>query len=694
VIRGAVLERELIRTARRRNTYLLRFAFAAALLILLWSFWSSEVEHAMLDDRSRLSRLGRQLFEGYSWLQFILLTTLTPILVAQSVIEERDRRTIELLAITRLTPEEILWGKLLSRILGMGSLVVAGTPVLAMCLSLGGVAPLDVVNVLVQSATVVLSAAAMATFVGLFAPGPVVSAAYTWLWLLCVWGPGAIPAAGIFSGDKGVALFNPAFAIAGAEGWFVVASLVAILPICVGIIRVGAAAFGSMASGADGEDGGYGALSMSVWKLEAIKSRTTALGMLLLAALIVLPATKFVLDQAGSFDVLMKILWVGWNLGFVWVGTVFFMFIARWGLLRQQRVKRKKVGWRRMAKEFQEEDGFVRFREEKKASVGESAGEAEAWGSLLDSASVAPVSGPDPERMVRGSASLLGGRRNLSGRAADVHEATQRRPRSRWFLREVQGNPVFWRETVTRAHGNLGGGLFRAYFLLIMALIASFALGLFDGSQGPTMLLAIAALAGLLAVFTTVVVSSSSMAGERREDTLALVCTTKLGPRGVIVGKLQAIAAFAGPAFVIAAVLALPGMHTFMNDTNLEHESLLSLLVWRWALLTTWGAVVLVFLALSCLSIGLRAKTPGRIWILNLLWTAGLVIGPAIALVLADGSATAEYAVGIFNPLLYEPHWKGDAPSSVFFVSIVGWGMLAALVFRENVRRVGASASS
>ena len=198
---------------------------------------------------------------------------------------------------------------------------------------------------------------------------------------------------------------------------------------------------------------------MSVWKLEAIKSRTTALGMLLLAGLIVLPATKFVLDQAGSFDVLMKILWVGWNLGFVWVGTVFFMFIARWGLLRQQRVKRKKVGWRRMAKEFQEEDGFVRFREEKKASVGESAGEAEAWGSLLDSASVAPVSGPDPERMVRGSASLLGGRRNLSGRAADVHEATQRRPRSRWFLREVQGNPVFWRETVTRAHGNLGGGL-------------------------------------------------------------------------------------------------------------------------------------------------------------------------------------------------------------------------------------------
>ena len=230
MIRGAVLERELIRTARRRNTYLLRFAFAAALLILLWSFWSSEVEHAMLDDRSRLSRLGRQLFESYSWLQFILLTTLTPILVAQSVIEERDRRTIELLAITRLTPEEILWGKLLSRILGMGSLVVAGTPVLAMCLSLGGVAPLDVVNVLVQSATVVLSAAAMATFVGLFAPGPVVSAAYTWLWLLCVWGPGAIPAAGIFSRDKGVALFNPAFAIAGAEGWFIVASLVAILP--------------------------------------------------------------------------------------------------------------------------------------------------------------------------------------------------------------------------------------------------------------------------------------------------------------------------------------------------------------------------------------------------------------------------------------------------------------------------------
>jgi ABC-type Na+ efflux pump permease subunit len=694
VIGGAVLERELIRTARRRNTYLLRFAFAAALLMLLWIFWSTEVEHAILNDRSRLSWVGRELFQGYSWLQFFLLTAITPILVAQSVIEERDGRTIELLAITRLTPEGILWGKLLSSILGMGSLVLAGTPVLAMCLSLGGVAPLDVVNVLVQTATMVLSAAAMATFLGLFASGPVVPAVYTWLWLLCVWGPGAIPAAGIFPGDKGVALFNPAFAIEGAEGWFIVASLVAMLPICVGILRVGAAAFGSMVSRANGEDEGYGALSISVWKLEAIKSRTTALGLLLLAGLVVLPVTNFALGQIGSFGVLMKILWVGWNLGFVWVGTVLFMFVARWGMLRQQRLKRKKVGWRRMAKDFEEDDGFVRFREEKEASVAASAEEAEAWGSLLDSASVAPVSGPDPERMVRGSTSLLGGRRNLSGRAADVHEATQRRPRRRWFLREVQGNPVFWRETVTRAHGNLGGVLFRAYFLFILVLMASFALGLFDGRDGAEILLGIAALGGLLAVFTTVMVSSSSMAGDRRADTLALVCTTKLGPRGVIVGKLQAIAAFAGPAFAIAAILALPGMNTFINGTVWEYESVVSLLVWRWALLTTWGGVALAFLALSCLSIGLRAKTPGRIWALNLLWTAGLVIGPAIALVVADGSAIAEYAVGIFNPLLYEPSWEGGAPSTVFFVSIVGWGVLAALVFRENVRRVGASASS
>ena len=38
--------------------------------------------------------------------------------------------------------------------------------------------------------------------------------------------------------------------------------------------------------------------------------------------------------------------------------------------------------------------------------------------------------------------------------------------------------------------------------------------------------------------------------------------------------------------------------------------------------------LAMTFLALSCQYIGLRAKTPGRIWLLNLLWGALLVAVP------------------------------------------------------------------
>ncbi len=688
MIRAAVLERELVRTARRRNTYLLRFLFAAGLLALLATFWSDQVEYAIQYDRGRLAGIGRELFEGYTYLQLTALAILTPILVAQSVIEERDERTIELLAITHLSPEGILWGKLLSRLLGMASLVLAGTPVLALCLSLGGVAPLDVVNVLLQTSVLVLSAGAMATFLGLFASGPIVPAALTWIWLLCLWGPGSLPLAAVLSGDTGFAFYNPIYAIEEAEGWYVLASLGSILPIVVGIVRTGAAAFGSMASGADDADGGYGALSTSVWRMEAIKRNAAGLGVLLFATSIGVPVIDWILNQLTTVDLPGEILGWFWNVGFVWVGTVMFMFGCRWSLLRRRRPPRKKVSWRRMAKEFQDDEDYERRRRYAQDEGPERAEEAEAWGSLLDSATVAPVSGPDPDAVV---SPLLRGRRNLSGREADVEEAARRRPRKRWFLREIRGNPVFWRETVTRAHGGLTGVLFRGYFLLIFGLMGMFALGLFDGSEGPEILLFFAAWAGLGSVLATILITSSSLATERRAGTLELICSTKLGPRGVVFGKLQAIAAFSGPALIIAIILALPGMNTFVDQFGSGTRETTAML-WKWGATGLWGAVAIGFLALSCMSIGLRAKTPGRIWILNVLWGALLTIGPVILLAVGGRGDGIEMLVGILVPIYHEPYYETPGPTLALGLSIVWWAALSVVVFRDNVRRVAATA--
>jgi ABC-type transport system involved in multi-copper enzyme maturation permease subunit len=694
VIRGAVLERELLRAARRKNTYILRTAFAAGLLLLLGSFWIDRVEYAMSYDRGRLAGIGQELFQGYMWLQFCVLGIITPILVAQSVIEERDEKTIELLAITHLSPEGILWGKLLSCILGMGSLVLAGTPVLALCLSLGGVEALDVLNMLLQTATLVLSCAAMATFLGLFANGPVVPAFLTWMWLFACWGPGSVPMAAAWrGGDNGFAFFNPAFSLAEPHGWMIGAALVGYLPVCVGIVRVGAAAFGSMASGADDEDGGYGALSTSVWRLETIKRRTLALGIALATGMIAIPITNGILGLFRSFDWVEKILWWLWSLGFVWVGTVSYMFAARWALLRQRRPARKKVSWRRMAKEFHADD-VEEAKFQATATEAVRSEEADAWGALLDTGpGLSPVRGPDPDRL--GSEPMpsipgLGARRNLSGHAADIAGATRRRLRRRWFLREIQGNPVFWRETVTRAHGALTTVLFRGYFLLVAMLLLMFLAGAFeDEFTGPILMLVIAGWCSAGAILATVLLTSSSIAGDRRAGTLALLCTTKMGPRGILFGKLQAVAAFAGPAFLIAAIMALPGMNVFLDRAWGDWDT--AALLWKWALLVGWGATALVFLALSCQSIALRAKTPGRIWMLNLLWTTALVVGPGILLAVGEGNDLWEGVVVVLNPLMHQGFFEEVAPSPLFFASIAMWGTLSALVFRDNARRVGSS---
>ena len=91
----AVVERELVRTARRWQTFALRVVFAAVLLGFVALYWSEEVSRMRELDRQSLAQAGRVIFMIYVWTQWMALAALTPILVAQSVIEEREGGTNE-----------------------------------------------------------------------------------------------------------------------------------------------------------------------------------------------------------------------------------------------------------------------------------------------------------------------------------------------------------------------------------------------------------------------------------------------------------------------------------------------------------------------------------------------------------------------------------------------------------------------
>ncbi len=111
-------------------------------------------------------------------------------------------------------------------------------------------------------------------------------------------------------------------------------------------------------------------------------------------------------------------------------------------------------------------------------------------------------------------------------------------------------------------------------------------------------------------------------------------------------------------------------------------------LMWRWVMLSVWGAVVHFFLAVSCMSIGLRAKTPGRVWLLNMLWLAGLWIGPLVLLAVGEDSSTITTLVGVFNPLLHESMWGEGSVEWLFLPSAALWIAAAEFVFEETAQRI------
>jgi ABC-type transport system involved in multi-copper enzyme maturation permease subunit len=175
---SAILYREVSRAARRWQTYAVRTSFSAALLALvLATVWLVTSVDDFGVDPSQFSVLGRGMFVAFAVVQVLLSTLIAPFGVAQAVIEERDDDTLDVLALTRLTPGQILLSKGVSRVLSLLMLVVGALPVLAMVVSLGGVSVVEVVSVTLHAVLTVVLLGALGGFFALFTRSPVLATA-------------------------------------------------------------------------------------------------------------------------------------------------------------------------------------------------------------------------------------------------------------------------------------------------------------------------------------------------------------------------------------------------------------------------------------------------------------------------------------------------------------------------------------
>ena len=144
---GPVFTRELTTTPRSWRLYFSRSLYVGSLFGLVLTGWLILVGSQSLQGAADLSRFGSAVFAVVAPLQLAMAIAFSALLTAAAVAQEKDRRTLELLLLSRLTNPQLVLGKLLASILSVLVMVTAAVPLLMLLTLLGGVSHGQVLRV-------------------------------------------------------------------------------------------------------------------------------------------------------------------------------------------------------------------------------------------------------------------------------------------------------------------------------------------------------------------------------------------------------------------------------------------------------------------------------------------------------------------------------------------------------------------
>lgn len=136
---GPILVREWMVAPRRLRFYAQRVVFVLVLFSLVCTAWALLAGIQQVRNLGDLSRFGGLVFQIVVPLELIVALFLSAVAAASSVSQEKDRRTLILLLLTRLTSREIVLGKLMSSWVGVLNLIFSALPLLLLIAVLGGV---------------------------------------------------------------------------------------------------------------------------------------------------------------------------------------------------------------------------------------------------------------------------------------------------------------------------------------------------------------------------------------------------------------------------------------------------------------------------------------------------------------------------------------------------------------------------
>ena len=98
------------------------------------------------DPTYQSASIGRGIFAALMFLQTLMISILAPASTAGTISGERERQTLDLLAVTPISSVAIVVGKLLSSLTWVFILITASIPVAALVFVYGGVAPDDLLR--------------------------------------------------------------------------------------------------------------------------------------------------------------------------------------------------------------------------------------------------------------------------------------------------------------------------------------------------------------------------------------------------------------------------------------------------------------------------------------------------------------------------------------------------------------------
>ena len=162
---GAVFEREVRFAPKSKGLFIGRAIYAGSLLAIIATCWLVLTGTQAITSAGDTARFGATLLRTLAPLQLTLAVLAAAMTAAVAVSVEKDRRTLELLLLSRLSERELVLGKLAASLLRVMLMLLSAIPVFGIAALFGGVTGIQLGRLFIVTAAAALSAASIATTV-------------------------------------------------------------------------------------------------------------------------------------------------------------------------------------------------------------------------------------------------------------------------------------------------------------------------------------------------------------------------------------------------------------------------------------------------------------------------------------------------------------------------------------------------